>query len=202
MTVPAATPSPGSRRGNERLGPFGPPLLLLSAMWGLELLDVVLRGRLDAAGIQARETDGLIGIVLAPFLHAGFGHLLANSVPLLVLGTLVAMGGRARFWKATALIVLLGGLVTWLLAPADSVTIGASGVVFGYLGYLLVAGVRTRHWLDLLIGALVLLVYGTLLLGALPWNVADGVSWQGHLGGALAGGLAAWWLAPSPSPRH
>ena len=203
MTVPTApAPNPSSRRRHERLGPFGPPLLLLAMMWALELLDVVLRGRLDSAGIQARETDGLIGILLAPFLHGGFAHLLANSVPLLVLGTLVAMGGRARFWKATVVIVLLGGVVTWLLAPANTVTIGASGLVFGYLGYLLVAGVRTRHWRDLLIGVLVLLVYGSLLLGALPWNVAGDVSWQGHLGGALAGGLAAWWLAPSRSPRR
>ena len=189
------------RRRRIRLGPFGPPLLLLALMWALELLDVAVRGRLDSAGIRARESDGLVGIVLAPFLHGGFAHLIANSVPLLVLGTLVASSGRAVFWKTTTLVVLLGGLVTWLLAPVNSVTIGASGLVFGYLGYLLVAGVRTRHWRDLLVGVLVLLGYGTLLLGALPWAVADDVSWQGHLGGALAGGLAAWWLAPRPSPR-
>ena len=190
------------RHRESRLGPVGPPLLLLAVMWALELVDVVLRGRLDSAGIQARETDGLIGIVLAPFLHGGFAHLIANSLPLLVLGALVAAGGRALFWKVTALVVVLGGLVTWLVSPANSITIGASGLVFGYLGYLLVAGVRTRHWRDLLIGVLVLLCYGTLLFGALPWSVADGVSWQGHLGGALAGSLAAWWFAPRRGPAR
>ena len=118
----------------------GPPLLLLSAMWLLELIDVVLRGRLDSAGIEPRDTDGLLGIILAPLLHVGFSHLVANTIPLLVLGTLVATSGRAVFWKVTAAVVVLGGVATWLIAPANTVTVGASGLVFGYLGYLLVAG--------------------------------------------------------------
>ena len=194
--LPATGPGRSAVRRRGRLGPFGPPLLLLAIMWGLELVDVVLRGRLDAGGIRARESEGLVGVLLSPFLHAGFSHLLANTVPLLALGTLVAMGGRRTFWAATAVITLLGGLGTWLIAPASSTTIGASGLVFGYLGYLLVVGVRTRHWVDLLVGLAVLVLYGGLLLGALPWAVADGVSWQAHLCGALAGGLAAWWFPP------
>lgn len=190
----APVPAPRSGRRAPRLGPFGPPLLLLAIMWALELLDVLLRGHLDAAGIQARQTDGLLGILLSPFLHSGFSHLVANTLPLLALGTLVATNGRRAFWLATGIIVALGGLGTWLIAPAGSVTIGASGLVFGYLGYLLVVGVRTRHWIDLLVGLAVLVLYGGLLVGALPWAVADGVSWQAHLCGALAGGLAGWWV--------
>jgi membrane associated rhomboid family serine protease len=185
---------PGS--WSRRLGAAGPPLLLLAIMWGLELLDVLLRGRLDDHGIEPRDSEGLLGILAAPFLHLGFSHLLANTIPLLVLGALVATGGRGVFWRVTAAVALLGGLGTWLIAPSGTITIGASGLVFGYLAYLLVAGVRTRHWLDLVVGMLVLLVYGSLLLGALPWAVASDVSWQGHLTGALAGGLAAWWWAP------
>jgi membrane associated rhomboid family serine protease len=169
-------------------------------MWLLELIDVVLRGRLDSAGIEPRDTDGLLGIILAPLLHVGFSHLVANTIPLLVLGTLVATSGRAVFWKVTVTVAVLGGAATWLIAPPNTVTVGASGLVFGYLGYLLVAGVRTRHWRDLAVGLLVLLVYGSLLLGALPWAVASDVSWQGHLTGALAGGLAAWWWAPRRTP--
>lgn len=195
-----AEPGAARRGGLSRLGPAGPPLLLLAVMWTLETLDVVLRGRLDEAGIEARATDGLIGILFSPLLHGGYEHLLSNSIPLLVLGTLVATGGSRVFWKVTAMVVLVGGLGTWLIAPSDTVTIGASGLVFGYLGYLLVAGVRTRHWRDLLIGIAVLLVYGTLLLGALPWTVAENVSWQAHLTGAIAGGLAAWIFAPRPAP--
>ncbi len=194
MSAPSSapgTPSPWSR-----LGPAGPPAVLLAVMWALELLDILLGGRLDNAGIVARDVDGLVGIALAPLLHGGLGHLLSNTIPLAVLGTLVATGGRAVFWKVTGVVVALGGLGTWLIAPADTITIGASGLVFGYLGYLLVLGIRTRHWLDLLVGAVVLVGYGSLLLGALPWAVAANVSWQGHLTGALAGGLAAWWIAP------
>ena len=199
MTVESA---PSARGRYSRLGAIGPPLLLLFFMWALELLDLLLSGRLDSAGIEPRETQGLLGIVFAPLLHGGFNHLLSNTIPLLVLGTLVAASGRGIFWRVTTIVVLLGGFGTWLIAPADTITIGASGLVFGYLGYLLVAGIRTRHWRDLLIGALVLIVYGTLLLGALPWTVADNVSWQGHLTGALAGGLAAWWVAPRPPARR
>lgn len=194
MSLPAARGT--GRPPASRTGPFGPPLALLAAMWILELVDVVLRGSLDAYGIEAREADGLLGIVLAPFLHLGMGHLLANTIPLLVLGTLVATSGRGVFWRVTVAVVILAGLGTWLIAPANTITIGASGLVFGYLGYLLVAGVRTRHWRDLLVGVLVLLVYGSLLLGAIPWAVGPTVSWQGHLLGALAGGAAAWWWAP------
>jgi membrane associated rhomboid family serine protease len=96
----------------------------------------------------------------------------------------------------TATVAVLGGLCTWLVAPPGTVTIGASGLVFGYLAYLLVAGVRTRHWRDLLLGAVVLVLYGGMLAGALPWAVAPGVSWQGHLAGALAGAASAWWFPP------
>jgi membrane associated rhomboid family serine protease len=199
MSVPAV---PARRTGRARLGPLGPPLLLLAVMWGLEVLDVVLRGRLDDEGIVARNPEGLLGVLLAPFLHVGFGHLVSNTLPLLVLGTLVAYGDRDRFWPVTAAIVVLGGLGTWLIAPPATVTLGASGLVFGYLAYLLVVGVRTRHWWDLLVGVLVLLTYGSLLLGALPWVAPANVSWQAHLCGALAGGLVGWRLPPRPRGRR
>lgn len=192
----ASGPPTPRRPALGRFGAAGPPLVLLAAMWVLETIDLALRGRLDGGGIEARELDGLPGILFAPVLHGGFGHLMANSVPFLVLGTLVATSGRRTFWLVTAAVVLLGGFGTWLISPGGTVTIGASGLVFGYLGYLLVAGVRTRHWRDLLIGFLVAVVYGSLLLGALPWAVGGGVSWQGHLSGAIAGGLAGWWLPP------
>jgi membrane associated rhomboid family serine protease len=198
-----ASPSSPSASGDRvRLGPFGPPLLLLIVMWVLELVDVVLRGSLDSAGIAARDTDGLVGILAAPFLHAGFSHLIANTVPLMILGTLVSLHGRGTFWRVTAAVVVLGGLGTWLISSAGSVTIGASGLVFGYLGYLLVAGLRTGHWLDLIVGFVVFLVYGGLLAGALPWAVGAQVSWQAHLCGALAGVAAAWWWPPLRAPSR
>ncbi|MGB7980998.1 MAG: rhomboid family intramembrane serine protease, partial [Candidatus Nanopelagicales bacterium] len=198
MGAPGSAAARRTEGPGARLGPLAPPLLLLAVMWIAETVDLILGGQLDGAGIDARNTDGLLGVLLAPFLHGGFEHLMSNTVPLLVLGTLVATAGRALFWRVTATVILLGGLSTWLIAPPATITIGASGLVFGYLGYLLVAGVRTRHWRDLLVGAVVLLVYGTLLIGALPWAVAANVSWQAHLTGALAGALAAWWYAPRP----
>lgn len=194
-------PAQRSETSGRGLGPFGPPLLLIAVMWVTELVDTVLRGSLDSAGIEARDTDdGLLGILAAPFLHGGWGHLLSNTVPLLLLGTLVAMHGRALFWRVTALVVVLGGLGTWLIAPSGSLTIGASGVVFGYLTYLLAAGLRTGYWRDLLVGVGVLLLYGGLLVGALPWAVASDVSWQAHLCGGIAGLVAAWWWPPPRRP--
>ena len=165
---------------------------------------MVLRGWLDNGGIQPRESEGLLGMLFAPLLHGGFDHLLSNTIPLLVLGTLVATAGRAVFWRVTASVVLLGGLATWLIAPASTVTIGASGLVFGYLGYLVVAGMRTRHWRDLLVGVLMLVVYGSLLLGALPWAVGGERLLAGAPDGRdrrRAGGLVVR-AGPRPSSRE
>lgn len=177
-----------------------PVVILVAIMWALEIVDLVLPGDLDNYGIESRETDGLTGVVAAPFLHADFAHLMANTVPFLVLGGLVAWRYYERFWAITAVIVVGSGLGVWLIGPGNALTIGASGAVFGYLTFLLTAGIRTRHWLDVLIGIGVLLVYGTILGGALPWGVAAGVSWQAHLMGALAGILAAFWFAKPRQP--
>lgn len=131
------------------------------------------------------------GILAAPFLHDGLGHLGANTLPLLVLALLVSWRAGRSFWPVVATIVVGGGLVVRLLGPSGVVTIGASGLVLGLLAYLVAAGVRSRHFLDVLVGVVVLLVYGTLLLGVLPFFVPANVSWLGHLGGAAAGVLAA-----------
>jgi membrane associated rhomboid family serine protease len=172
--------------GGEVLAPV---LWLLAAMWVAEILDAVLPLDLDAYGIRPQDTDGLAGIVLSPFLHAGFGHLLANTVPFFILGALVAADGRARFWRATVIIAVLGGLGTWLIGAPQTIVVGASGVVFGYLTYLLARAYYVRRALDVVIALVVLLVYGGLLLGVLPG--VPGVSWQAHLMGAVAGVVAA-----------
>ena len=166
---------------------------LVAAMWVLEVVDVVLDGRLDRLGIEPRDADGLTGVVLAPLLHGGFGHLLSNTVPFLVLGAVVALSGLVRLLGVTALVTVVGGLLTWLLAPGDTLHVGASGVVFGYAAYLVTRGFFDRRLLSFATGALVALAYGTtLLFGLVP---RPGISWQGHLFGAVAGVLAAWALA-------
>lgn len=178
----------------ERMDAFGPLLGLVAIMWIAEMVDVVLGGRLDGLGIEPRDTDGLIGIALAPFLHAGFGHLIANTIPLLMMGFAIALSGLARVVAVTAIVALVSGLGTWLIAAAGTVHIGASGLVFGYATYLISRGIFSRNLVHLVLGGVIVLAFGTVLLGGLIPE--DGVSWQAHLFGAIGGVLAARLLTP------
>ncbi len=167
-------------------------LLLLAGiaglMWIAEIADAVAFD-LDRHGIVPRAVDGLDGIAFAPFLHGGFGHLIGNTIPFLLLGAAIALGGLARVAAVTAVVALVGGAGTWLTGPENTVHIGASGIVFGYGAYLISRFAWTRRMLDLGVGLLVLAVYGTtLLVGLVP---TPGVSWQGHLFGAVGGVVAA-----------
>ena len=173
-----------------------PVLVLVAVMWAVEVVDAVLPAMLDQWGIVGRSASGAVGVLTAPFLHAGFGHLMANTLPFLVLGMLVAWRAPQRFWAVLLVIMLVGGLSVWLLTSPATLTVGASGVVFGFAAYLISAGVLTRHWLDILIAIGVVLVYGTMFSGVVPFGVPDGVSWLAHLAGALAGVLAAFWFTP------
>jgi membrane associated rhomboid family serine protease len=164
---------------------------LAAVMWVVEIVDVVA-GDLDSAGIRPRDPEGLVGIVAAPFLHGGFGHLFGNTIPFVVLGAVIALSGLVRIVSVTAIVALVGGLGVWLVAPASTLHIGASGIVFGYITYLIARGIWSRRALHLVAGVVVLFVYGgTLAFGFVP---TPGVSWQGHAFGALGGVLAAWLL--------
>lgn len=176
-------------------------LLLASIMWVSEIVDYLLPGNLDRQGILPRKIDGLDGVLWAPFLHADFAHLMSNTVPFLVLGLLAAWRAGASTWKILLTIIVLGGLPVWLLSPSNVVTIGASGMVFGLLGYLLTAGIISRRLVDTLLAVGVLFLYGSMLWAATPFGVDAGVSWLAHLGGFGAGIAAAVWFAPKPQPR-
>lgn len=178
-------------RAAELLTPIMPVLVMLAVMWGSEIIDVVADGRLDSWGIRPRRVDGLDGIVLAPFLHSGFGHLLANTFSFLVLGGVIASGSAKRFFQVTVIVGLVSGVGTWLTGPARSIHIGASGLVFGYLTYLISRGFFARKLSYIAGGILIFLIYGGTLWGLIP---SPGVSWQGHLFGAVGGVLAAWAL--------
>ena len=167
-------------------------LLFVGFLYVVELVDTFLGNRLDGAGVRPREVDGLDGILFAPVLHAGWAHLVANTVPLLVFGFLILLGGVARWLAVTAVVWLLGGLGVWLTGGAHSLHLGASVLAFGWLVYLLVRGFFSRSGVQMLLGVVLLFVYGGLLWGVLPGQ--PGVSWQGHLFGALGGFCAAWWL--------
>ncbi len=162
---------------------------LVAVMWLLEGLDQASGNALDVYGIRPRTEDGLLGIVLAPWLHLGFAHLMSNTVPLFVLGVLVLLDGWRTWLGTTVIVVLVSGVTVWMLAPPGSVTLGASGIVFGWLTYLLARGFYTRSPGQIALGILVFLLYGGALWGVLP--TAVGVSWQAHLGGAVGGLLAA-----------
>lgn len=168
-----------------------PVLVLVGLMWVAELADLLTPLQLDGYGIHPRQVDGLAGIVLSPFLHLGLAHLIANTSGLLVLGSLLALTTR-HLWLVTAGVVLLGGAGVWLLGAPRTVVIGASGVVYGYAAFLAVYGFAARRLAPALVGILVIVLYGGLLWGVLP--LRPGVSWQGHLFGALAGVALALWL--------
>jgi membrane associated rhomboid family serine protease len=157
-------------------------------MWVVEGIDLVA-GDLDAYGIRPRDEGWLPGILLAPFLHGSFGHLLGNTVALLVLGAVVALGGLRVIALVTAIVALVAGIGTWMVAAPGTIHIGASGISFGYISYLVVRGLYSGSGLHLGAGVVVLALWGgTLMTGLIP---SQGISWQGHLFGALGGILAA-----------
>jgi len=173
----------------------------VALLYVVEFFDQIDGHHLDDYGIRPMETDGLWGILFAPLLHANWAHLAANTGPALVLGFLVALAGLWRFFWATAIIWIGGGLGTWLIGnvgspcgPTDH--IGASGLIFGWLTFLLVFGFFVRSGVQIFVGFLVLVIYGSVLWGAVPvLNVCGGVSWQGHLCGGIAGVVAAYLLS-------
>ena len=162
----------------------------VAALWLIELVDqLVFHQTLDRNGIRPRSANGLPGILVAPFLHGGIGHLLANSAPLLVLGWLVLLRGMAVFLTVSAIAIVVGGLGVWLFASPNTIHIGASGLIFGYLGYLLLRGYFERSVASILVAVVVGVLYGGALWSVLPSR--PGISWEGHLFGFLAGALAA-----------
>ncbi len=175
---------------------------LLAGLWVLEAIDQASGERLDLYGIHAREIDGLGGIATAPFLHAGWDHLIGNSLPFWVLGFLVLIGGLARWLISSLISIVTSGLAAWALTPADTIIVGASGLIFGWLTYLLARGLWSRSVAQIAVAVAVLVVYGGLIWGVLPG--AAGISWQAHLGGAIGGIIAARLLhrraTPAPPP--
>ena len=184
MSVSTTTPT----KRDDRVTGLALVGAMAALMWLVEIVDSIAFD-LDRQGIMPRDVSGLDGILFAPFLHGGWGHLIGNTLPFLALGAVIALSGFVRVAAVTAIVALVGGLGTWLVAPENTVHIGASGIVFGYATYLLARGAFSRRALHLGVGLVVLVVYGTtLLFGVVP---EPGVSWQGHLFGAIGGVVAA-----------
>lgn len=170
---------------------LGGVLTFVGTLWGVYFADFLIPGQLTDWGLVPRTLWGLIGIPLAPFLHAGFGHLLGNTLPLIVLLMLMA-GSRGRTWPTVAEIVIVGGGLLWLFGRSAA-HVGASGLIYGLIAFLIVAGFREKRPIPMLVAILVGFLYGgTLISGVLP-SIGSNVSWDGHLFGAIAGAIIAFW---------
>ncbi len=182
-----------TQRSTQRHDAWQQSALLTGAfvilLWALEIVDTVSGHALDAYGVEPRTEEGLVGIALAPLLHFGFDHLISNTVPVAILGFLTLATGIARGLLATAIIWVVGGLGVWVFAQPGSNHAGASVLIFGWIVFLVVRGFLNRRSTEILIGVAVFLLYSGALLGVLPGQ--PGVSWQGHLFGAIGGLLAA-----------
>jgi membrane associated rhomboid family serine protease len=162
----------------------------LAILWVVQLANVADHYQLVYQyGIRPRSVSSLADILTAPFIHVSWAHIEGNSGPLFIFGFLAAYRGVVRFLGLTALVIVGSGLAAWLTAPTNTVGVGASGVVFGYLGYILVRGLFDRHLIDIIIGAVMALCFAYQFTVLLPHA---GIGWQDHIGGLVAGVLGGW----------
>lgn len=199
VTTPSKAPVT-PRKGETQRDGIQLLVAIVAIMWLVEIVNALDSQRLDGDGIYPRSVGHLWGIFTAPFLHVGFPHLIDNTIPLVVMGAIIALRGAARLAILTLIVIVIGGLGTWLIGPSHSVTVGASGLVFGYASYLLARGFFDHSRLELLIGAVVAVIWGGALLSSLVPHY--GVSWQGHVSGAIGGVVAAWWLAQRDAAKR
>lgn len=194
---------PADESGWQRLNVAAPGvalvIVLVGVMWAAEVIDSLPGVNLDRFGVRPRTWRGLFGIVTAPFLHIGFGHLIRNSVPFVLLGSVIAWHSRQRFVEVTATVALVSGLGVWIFGRSGTVHLGASGLVFGYVGYLVARGLFARRITWILIGLVVAVTYSGLIWGLFP---TARVSWLGHLFGALGGIFAAYTLHALPDDEQ
>lgn len=175
------------------LTPLLSPVALVLLMWAIQLFDAALSGSFTGYGLRSWDLGSVGGLVLGPLLHSGWVHLIANTLPMLLLGGLVAIEGVARFWMVTVVAALVGGIGTWLFNAPGTLTVGASVLVFGYFAYIVVRVFSPRpieHRIAYALIALIVVVLygGSMLTGIL--GAGPGVSWQAHLFGAVGGGMA------------
>ncbi|MFL6142698.1 MAG: rhomboid family intramembrane serine protease [Labedaea sp.] len=163
----------------------------LALLWIVELINEATgRALARAGGIRPRDPASLTDIVTSPFLHGSLQHLAGNAVALFSLGFIAALAGPKRFLLVTLTVIVVGGLGVWLFSPANSISVGASGLVFGYFGYLVVRGLIDRRPVDLLVSIGVALSYGYVMWNSIGFGQTD-ISWQGHLSGFVGGVVAA-----------
>jgi membrane associated rhomboid family serine protease len=210
MTTSSPKPAVSRRALAVRQSTEGLSLLvgIVAIMWIVEVVNALDSYRLDGDGaIIPRDVDRVWAIFTSPFLHAGWQHLIDNTIPFVFMGAIIALRGAAKLTLVTLIVIVVGGLGTWLIAPAGTNTVGASGVVFGYATYLFTRGLFERSALQILTGVIVGAVWGGALLSSIVPHA--GISWQAHVCGAIGGVIAAWLLArrqtaagTGPRPPH
>jgi membrane associated rhomboid family serine protease len=169
-------------------------LICIALFWTIEIVDLyVFKGSLDRFGIQPRNINGLKGIIFAPLLHGGFGHLIANTIPFLTLGWLTMIQETSDFFIVSIVSAVIGGLGVWFFGAPSSIHLGASILIYGYLGFLLLRGYFQKNIPSILLSIAVFVLYGGLIWGVLPAQI--GISWQGHLFGFIGGAIAAKLIA-------
>ena len=169
-------------------------IVAIAIFWAVEITDLLLfNGGLDSYGIQPHSIIGLRGIVFAPLLHGGFPHLMANTIPFVTLGWLTMIQETKDFYIASIMSALIGGAGVWLFGSPQSVHIGASILIYGYLGFLLLRGYFQKNFPSIALSIFVAIVYGGFIWGVFPSQM--GVSWQGHLFGFIGGAIAAKMVA-------
>lgn len=177
-----------SRSGRIRTG-LTFAIGFLVVMWGVHFINVFFfAGTLSYYGIRPLDFTGIWGIFFAPFLHVDFAHLMSNSLPGAIFCFFIGLSGRKAWWEVTLIVMAIAGIGTWLLGGPGSLHVGASGLVYGWLSYLIVRGIFNRSLLQTMLGVALAFAYSGLIWGVLPGN--DQVSWQGHLFGAIGGVLA------------
>jgi membrane associated rhomboid family serine protease len=186
-----------TKRGQLQTEGIALLLGIVGFMWVLELINTIDGNGLDSDGIYARNIGRLWGILTAPFIHASFQHLIDNTIPFLFMGLIIALAGASRLALVTLIVIVVGGLGTWLISPSNEVTIGASGVVFGYATYLFTRGLFNRNVLEIATGIVVGAVWGGALLSSVVPHY--GVSWQAHVCGAIGGVVAAAYISKRSS---
>jgi len=212
--VPGNNTPPAKKKSGSALLPqrVKPALITVGALAALMIIVQTINWatgyRLDSFGVEPRSLSDLWNVLTAPLVHASWGHLFSNLVPLIIFGVLIMLGGVRQFIAVTAVVWLVSGLGVWLVAPANSVTLGASGIVFGWLAFLIARGVFTRSWQHIALGVVLLALYGGLFwTGIVRVAAADitgvvTVSWQAHLFGALGGLLAAFMVTRADAGRR
>ncbi|WP_319420135.1 rhomboid family intramembrane serine protease [Pleurocapsa sp. FMAR1] len=165
-------------------------IISVTIFWAIEILDFfVFKGSLDRYGIQPHTVIGLRGILFAPFLHGSFGHLIANTIPFIILGWLTMIQETKDFYIVSFLSALVGGIGVWVFGAPGSIHIGASILIYGYLGFLLLRGYFQRNFPSIALSIFVAVAYGGLIWGVFPSGMR--ISWQGHLFGFIGGAIAA-----------